>query len=111
MIRRTGSSAFDRDNVRAWMRLNVEHADTATTLAEIAAMEFGQDSLRGPLDDESHWIWEIALEVFDAQPSAPARLFRTADELEREDPAAYAATFGGEQLRNLFPSDCPDVSR
>lgn len=65
MIRRTGSQSFDRANVLAWMQLNAEHADSATTLAEIAAMEFGQDALRGPLDDESHWIWEIALEAFE----------------------------------------------
>lgn len=32
-----------------------------TMLAELCAQHFDQDHLNGPLDDESHWIWDLAL--------------------------------------------------
>lgn len=53
--------------VRKWMIANAgNHYDNrtgeynATSLAEEAAAVFDQDYLDGPLDDETHWIWEEA---------------------------------------------------
>lgn len=60
---------FNRKNVRTWMRKNHEdYRDpitgeiNATLLVESAATEFGKNHLHGPLDDDGHWIWDIALE-------------------------------------------------
>lgn len=59
-----------RMRVRSWMQKNrSEHEDrrtgevNATSLAEAAAMEFSLNETGGPLDDETHWIWEEAASV------------------------------------------------
>lgn len=59
---------FTRPNVSSWMRRAAPRFrdDTtgevnATALAEAAAEAFEQNGLDGPLDDEQHWIWELAL--------------------------------------------------
>lgn len=69
---------FSRTNALAWMRLEVERArhgentyDVAdasgdlspTLLAESCAQHFDVKDEDGPLDDESHWIWEVAVDV------------------------------------------------
>lgn len=47
--------------VRSWMRANFVEGFSATKLAEAAVSELSlPDSY---LDDETHWIWEIALDV------------------------------------------------
>lgn len=33
-----------------------------TNLAEACAAYFKQDYKNGPLDDETHWIWDLAVE-------------------------------------------------
>ncbi len=59
---------FSRANVSSWMRRHRDdHRDgltgevDATALAEAAAASFDQNGIDGPLDDEQHWIWELAL--------------------------------------------------
>lgn len=50
-------------------RIVADHRDPITdevnytSLAEATAAHFGVEGVGGPLDDEGHWIWEIALEV------------------------------------------------
>lgn len=58
---------FTETDVRRWMRRMAHHHEdkitgevNLTTLAEAAAEAFGQNQPGGPLDDESHWIWEEA---------------------------------------------------
>ncbi len=34
-----------------------------TRLAELVCAEFDVDHIGGPLDDETHWIWDVAAEV------------------------------------------------
>lgn len=58
---------FTAQNVQAWMRRNrrqFEDAQTGevnmTALAEAAADAFGKADQDGPLDDETHWIWDQA---------------------------------------------------
>lgn len=62
--------AFTKSSVRSYMVSIVEdHRDpitgeiNATGLAEDAAAAFDANDLDGPLDDETHWIWDVALEV------------------------------------------------
>jgi predicted nucleic acid-binding Zn-ribbon protein len=47
--------------VRRWMEDHEDGAETATHLAERAAYAFDRDRW---LDDETHWVWDIAAEVF-----------------------------------------------
>lgn len=62
---------FNRKNVKRWMLRNLDLRDyidacgelDLTRLAEDAAAEFGQDLRGGPLDDETHWIWYLPIEV------------------------------------------------
>ena len=53
-----------RRDVRAWMRHNAEHYETATELAEAANAVFRLPD--GGLDDETHWVWDESLEAIDA---------------------------------------------
>ena len=54
-----------RRDVRAWMRHNADHYETATELAEAANAIF---RLPGDgLDDETHWVWDEAVEAIDDQ--------------------------------------------
>lgn len=47
-----------------WMLNNADgHEENATSLAEAAADEFGLNHAGGPLDDSTHWIWDLAIEV------------------------------------------------
>jgi hypothetical protein len=48
-------------NVRAWMQANSSDYETATQLAEAAAANF--KFAGDPLDDETHWIWDLALDA------------------------------------------------
>ena len=61
---------FTKANVRRWMRDNAaDYEDKATgeidatKLAEDAAAEFNVADTGGPLDDETHWIWDLAATV------------------------------------------------
>ena len=61
------TTPFTETNVLRWMRNKAYQYEDATTgevnitaLAEAAAEAFGQNDLAGPLDDETHWIWEAA---------------------------------------------------
>ena len=51
--------------VRQWMRANSCECETATELAEGAAAAFDFDG-SDPLEDETHWIWDLAFNVFSA---------------------------------------------
>jgi hypothetical protein len=61
---------FRQSKVRSYMLtvLN-DHTDkktgevNATTLAEDAASHFNQNHIGGPLDDETHWLWDLAAEL------------------------------------------------
>ena len=64
------SEKFNRQNVIHWMKLNKnDHIDNSTgelnytSLVESAAEHFNEHETGGPLDDETHWIWEAALTV------------------------------------------------
>ena len=50
-----------RRDVRAWMRRNAEHYETATELAEAANTVFLLPD--GGLDDATHWVWDEAAEA------------------------------------------------
>ena len=59
---------FNQINCRRWMVRNLEdHRDpltneiNSTTLAESCCAAFEVNGLDGPLDDETHWIWTLAL--------------------------------------------------
>jgi len=61
---------FTRQNVLRWMQSNFERhlIDESgdlnmTTLAEYAAAEWDETGVPGPLDDDTHWIWDCALAV------------------------------------------------
>lgn len=61
------TTPFTEANVRNWMRRTAyQHEDKTTNevditaLAEAAAEAFGENHVGGPLDDETHWIWEAA---------------------------------------------------
>ena len=61
---------FNQANVLRWMRTHAtEHKDgetgevNMTSLVESAADAFNQNDIDGPLDDEHHWIWELATKV------------------------------------------------
>jgi len=60
----TKSASVSKQSVRIWMQANANDYETATQLAEaaVANFEFAGD----PLGDETHWIWDLAL---DALPS------------------------------------------
>jgi hypothetical protein len=61
------SSTFNEGTVRAWMLRHLEEHHTGELswkrLGEAAAGFFGKDYDDGPLDDHSHWIWDLAIEV------------------------------------------------
>jgi hypothetical protein len=54
-----------RSDVRRWMRRawETDGYNTATELAERAAEAFACDYEGGPLDDEEHWIWDMAEKI------------------------------------------------
>ena len=63
--------SFTQENVRAYMKsVRDEHIDHGevnwTFLAEDAANHFDMADEGGPLDDETHWIWDLAQEVGEA---------------------------------------------
>ena len=47
-----------KQQVKKWMIQNADEYETATGLAEAANIEF--DMPESWLDDELHWIWELA---------------------------------------------------
>lgn len=62
--------AASRSTAKSWMAKNVkDYVDgktgevNATGLAEAAADEFDAKDVGGWLDDETHWVWDIAAEV------------------------------------------------
>lgn len=62
-----------RAAVKKWMTAHVKNwvdpqtgEVNSTKAAEDAADEFGKKDIGGWLDDEQHWVWEIAAEVADA---------------------------------------------
>ena len=65
------SKSFTEKNARKWMRRNADAyleptgEVNLTRLAEACAAEFDANQEGGPLDDEEHFIWEIAVEVAD----------------------------------------------
>lgn len=63
-----GRWTFNRNNVRKWMASNLYVAVDdytgeviATHLAEEACGAFDMEHEDGPLDDESHWVWDLAI--------------------------------------------------
>ena len=52
-----------RRDVRRWMRNNYSDYETATQLAEAANAVHRIDG--NPLADETHWIWDEAIEAFE----------------------------------------------
>lgn len=58
-----------RAEAKRWMRAHsAEHIDECgdvnfTSLAESCACAFDCADEGGPLDDETHWIWDVAVEV------------------------------------------------
>jgi hypothetical protein len=94
------SKPASRQSVKDWMirqlltspRAYVDSATgevNLTELAESAAREFGIDDQGGPLDDETHWIWEIPIEAEAFVPSAGQRaaLRREYEDLEAQEGA------------------------
>lgn len=62
-----------KSQVKSWMRKNVKDYEdrktgeiNTTQLAEAAAGEFDKNGLGDWLDDETHWVWDVALEVASA---------------------------------------------
>ena len=50
--------------VRRWMQLHCNEYESATQLAENCAYYFDpENSYESWLDDETHWIWDIAIDV------------------------------------------------
>lgn len=61
---------FNQKNAKIWMKANKnDHIDTKTgevnytSLAEECCIYFDVANEGGPLDDETHWVWEIATQV------------------------------------------------
>ncbi len=65
---------FNRANVQKWMIMELQYNSknytepgcnefNMTKLAEFCADHFDMNDENGPLDDESHWIWEVAQDV------------------------------------------------
>jgi len=58
-----------KGEARAWMMQNVHnYVDrcgevNCTALAEECAKEFEEADEGGPLDEETHWIWDLAVRV------------------------------------------------
>ena len=64
------SAPFNRQNARVWMKANKrDHVDPKTgevnytTLAEECCNHFDVADEGGPLDDDTHWVWELATKV------------------------------------------------
>lgn len=64
---------FTRETARKWMQANCGSFQdpktgeiNCTELAEECATNFDVDEFGGVLEDETHWIWDIALEVAEA---------------------------------------------
>ena len=54
-----------RRDVRRWMRANYSDYETATQLAEAANAVHRIDD--DPLSEETHWIWDEAVEAFESR--------------------------------------------
>ena len=60
---------FTKKNARAWMLRNVGDFEdkcggvNCTSLVESCCEEFDEDGLGGPVDDNDHWVWELAIDV------------------------------------------------
>jgi len=61
---------FNRETAKRWMKVNkkhfvdpLTHELNHTALAEACASNFNVDEFGGILEDNSHWIWDIALEA------------------------------------------------
>lgn len=52
-----------RKQVRSWMRMNASEYDNPTQLAEGANVVF--DLPCGAMDDETHWVWDEALDAIE----------------------------------------------
>ena len=64
----TKEPTLDKSATKRWMAQHAaEHIDpktgecNSTALAEAAARHFNVDEIGGPLEDETHWIWDAAL--------------------------------------------------
>ena len=70
MPMRTHAVPIDKTKCRRAMRLRVRELDPImdgpTELAEYAACVCDCNQVGGPLDDETHWIWEMALREWEA---------------------------------------------
>jgi hypothetical protein len=75
------AQTFSCAAAKAWMRRAVRddgaHIDECgevelTSLAEACADAFDQAHEGGPLDDEGHWVWAVALEVHDEHAATRA---------------------------------------
>jgi hypothetical protein len=64
------SVSFNKENAKKWMKANKQsHVDPKTgevnytSLTEDCCSHFNVDDVGGPLDDETHWVWNIASTV------------------------------------------------
>ena len=69
-ITNMANKKFTKQNARKYMRAIVEDSVSngevcLTNLAESACNHFDMKDEDGPLDQEDHWIWELAIEVSD----------------------------------------------
>lgn len=59
---------FTKKTVARWMTANASECTdndgevSSTSIAEQAAGAFEQNDVGGPLDDGTHWIWDLAAE-------------------------------------------------
>jgi hypothetical protein len=59
------AALLSRGAVRRWMqREAADYQDNPTALAEAAAEAFDVKDEGGPLDDETHWIWDEAIDAY-----------------------------------------------
>ena len=59
--------------------------ETSTELAEETARELGEDEEGGPLDDDTHSIWDIAIEVMEKKDNVNDEDDQEFEEDEDED--------------------------
>ena len=60
---RAASKRTSKAAVRRWMVANAEEYEGATQLAEAAVCEYPE--LASSLDEETHWLWDIAADCYE----------------------------------------------
>lgn len=101
-------TADDKSKVRNWMRSHAhEYEDkrtgevNATELAEAAADEFGHKDVGDWLDDETHWVWDLAADA--AEQHERQHKHASLDSIESAVADRWAMEFPSEEaLRNYL---------